>query len=209
MNQRFNAVAFDLDNTLINRNAAARAVLDEWLPDESRLEEVIARDQCGQSPRREFFSWLKSEFPALEGDLWDRFQESIIAKIHPDAQISAFLESLQRAGYYQAILTNGGSDLQRAKITAAAIDSIIPPELCLISAEIGYEKPDRRAFGSLIERLDLPPNKILFVGDQPVIDIAGAKNCGLCTCLVGRRAAEMSSADYVVEYLTDLRTILL
>jgi HAD superfamily hydrolase (TIGR01509 family) len=36
----------------------------------------------------------------------------------------------------------------------------------LISCEIGYEKPDPRAFQFLLEELDLPPNLCTFIDDK-------------------------------------------
>ena len=52
-------------------------------------------------------------------------------------------------------------------------------EIILISGELGYRKPHPLVFDRLIEHLAFEKDQILFVGDDPEADIAGAKGAGI------------------------------
>ena len=55
-----------------------------------------------------------------------------------------------------------------------------------VSARIGYRKPHPRIFQEAVDGLGLDPGAILFVGDHPVHDVAGARACGMQTMRVAR-----------------------
>jgi len=52
-------------------------------------------------------------------------------------------------------------------------------EVILISGELGYRKPHPSVFDRLIEHLAFEKDQIIFVGDDPEADIAGAKDAGI------------------------------
>lgn len=52
-------------------------------------------------------------------------------------------------------------------------------DVVLISDELGYRKPHALVFHRLIEKLGVEKNQILYVGDDPEPDIAGAQQAGL------------------------------
>jgi HAD superfamily hydrolase (TIGR01458 family) len=47
-----------------------------------------------------------------------------------------------------------------------------------------FGKPDKRIFHAAIEGLELPPERVLMVGDDYAGDIDGARSAGLAACLV-------------------------
>jgi putative hydrolase of the HAD superfamily len=49
----------------------------------------------------------------------------------------------------------------------------------LSSEEIGAEKPNPLVFGTIIQRIEELPENIVYVGDDPVRDIVGAKKLGM------------------------------
>lgn len=49
---------------------------------------------------------------------------------------------------------------------------------CLLSCEIGVEKPDLKAYELLLTKLNLPPKEVVFVDDRPE-NIESAKKMGL------------------------------
>lgn len=72
------------------------------------------------------------------------------------------------------ILSNGWTELQRLK--AALIRF---PGPVIVSEEIGAWKPDPRAFEIAASRFDMTPATTLYVGDEPAVDVAGAKAAGM------------------------------
>ncbi len=77
-----------------------------------------------------------------------------------------------RSHYILAALSNGNADLGRiglADLFAVSLNACV----------VGCAKPDRRAFAALADSLSLPVGQIAYVGDDPYIDVEGARACGL------------------------------
>lgn len=206
------AVAFDLDDTLFDREAAVRSVLREWLGEVSpaTMREVLRRDGRGHAPRAPFFAWLEESFPELGGDLWRRFRAELPNHVVVDPAAEPLLKKITDSGLKLALLTNGGVVHQLAKLDTAGLAGFFPPERTLVSESIGWEKPDPSAFAALASALELPPKRILFIGDHPVTDIVGAKNAGLRTCWLRRRDPRgiLEQADLVVDSLGEIIPLL-
>ncbi len=49
----------------------------------------------------------------------------------------------------------------------------------LVSKEIGYAKPDRRAFEAIVDALAVPKEQVVYVGDNYSVDMAGAVSFGI------------------------------
>jgi putative hydrolase of the HAD superfamily len=68
--------------------------------------------------------------------------------------------------------------------------------------EIGFAKPHVRCFERLAQDLDVAPREILYVGDDPLLDVAAARAAGLRTAWMNRLAhpwpAELAPVDIVV-----------
>ena len=72
-------------------------------------------------------------------------------------------------------------------------------ELSLCSEDSGFLKPAKEPFAMLATKLDLPPERILYVGNSPAIDVAGAKRAGMSAAIVSRRhvkGADLSFWDW-------------
>ncbi len=179
------AVGFDLDNTLYDRDAAMQAWLDRLFPaDGALLREALEKDHSGFVPRREFYAWLAArvDWASDWRDVEVRYQREALPLISEDFAIRRAVELL--AGQYPlAVLTNGGG-FQRRKLECLRLGACFVPERVLVTGEIGHDKPDARAFARLAGVLNVPPGRILFVGDNPVNDIEGAAAAGMRTCWV-------------------------
>jgi len=68
----------------------------------------------------------------------------------------------------------------------AGLPELRPLRHLVISSEVGWRKPAPEFFAALCERARLRPGEILFVGDDPVNDYAGATAAGLAATLVGQ-----------------------
>jgi putative hydrolase of the HAD superfamily len=77
-------------------------------------------------------------------------------------------------------LTNGNADLARI-----GIDDHFAG--CIAAREAGHAKPDAPIFHAACARLRLAPHEVLHVGDDPELDIAGARGAGLRSCWINRR----------------------
>lgn len=91
------------------------------------------------------------------------------------------LPALERitARWPVASLTNGNADLARIGIHAHFH--------CHVCArDTGVGKPDARIFLAAAQRLDVAPEQILHVGDDPLLDVCGARDAGLRTAWINR-----------------------
>jgi putative hydrolase of the HAD superfamily len=77
-----------------------------------------------------------------------------------------------------------------------------------VSERIGVRKPAREAFDLLAKQLELPPAALWYVGDDPVIDCAGARAAGLTAVWFdweGRiYPPEIEQANFVIHALDEL-----
>lgn len=186
------AVAFDLDDTLFDRRAALKLWLERWLGGieaAAVFAAVLERDGSGHAPRQEFHAWLDRRFPAL-APTGIRFRREFPACIVPDPAVPAVLARLRAAGIRTAVLSNGSPAFQRAKLRACGAEPFFDRSDVLISGVLGIAKPDPRAFQVLLETLSLHAPDVLFVGDDPLRDIAGASAAGLMACQLLRPGRE-------------------
>ncbi|WP_201312640.1 HAD family hydrolase [Dyella sp. EPa41] len=91
------------------------------------------------------------------------------------------LAALQRlAGRWPiASLTNGNADLDRIGIRAHFAHHVC-------ARDTGVPKPDARIFLAAAERFGLSAAEILHVGDDPELDVVGARDAGLRTAWINR-----------------------
>jgi putative hydrolase of the HAD superfamily len=83
------------------------------------------------------------------------------------------------ARYALATLSNGNADLGR--IGVADLFSV-----SLNARSVGVAKPDRRCFERLVEDLHLEPQEVIYVGDDPLLDVEAARGAGLATVWMNR-----------------------
>jgi putative hydrolase of the HAD superfamily len=82
----------------------------------------------------------------------------------------------------------------------------------IFSDEIGYCKPDERAFGEALRQLGVIPREAAHIGDLLRTDVAGAKAAGMRAIWLnvkGQAVTEGAEPDHVVTSLSQLTDILL
>jgi putative hydrolase of the HAD superfamily len=98
-------------------------------------------------------------------------------EFYPDA-----LDALDRlaARWPIAALTNGNADLEKIGIADRF-------RVFVAAREAGHAKPDAPIFHAACTRLGLHPHEVLHIGDDPLLDVAGASWAGMRTCWINRR----------------------
>jgi putative hydrolase of the HAD superfamily len=221
------AIAFDLDNTLWDVEpvlARAEARLFDWLRTHcpritERLTSEDMRRAREQLARREpdkahDFTYLRTA--ALAGHAREHGYDERIAEhafevflaarceVEVFADVAPALARLRRR-YGLASLSNGNADLARIGLEHLFV-------LSLNARQIGAAKPDRRCFERLAQDLALAPGQLLYVGDDPLLDVEAARAAGLRTAWMNRRAqqwpAQFAPADLTVSSCTALAAAL-
>jgi putative hydrolase of the HAD superfamily len=203
------ALLFDLDGTLIDRDAAHARWAREVAP-LGGWRELIAADQHGYRSRTDYFAWVARTRPEL-GDaqsLWERYRRRLPELLTPPPGVAALLERLRRR-YALGLVSNGGRVTQRRKLARAGLTRFFPRPV--ISAEVGAAKPASLPFELGLRELGLPASSALFVGDDPRRDVEGGRAAGLRTCWVSHGRlwpAELPSPDLVVADVLELEGVL-
>jgi putative hydrolase of the HAD superfamily len=185
------AVLFDLDDTLVDRPRSLRKFAREFVRfffeemadlDEERTYEAIKRaDWSGYRPRtdmaRELLHAMQWKHGIAEGDIvafWNReFPSCSVA----EEGAERVLVYLKQKGLRTGIITNSTRDFQLAKLDHVGLVTHL--DVVVISEDVGLQKPDARIFRLAVDRLATAPARAVFVGDNPELDILGAKNAGL------------------------------
>ena len=211
------AVLFDLDETLLDRAGAYARLCRHWYrtlpragrpPDEQRfVARMAAWDQAGRA-KHECYGSLLQLWHGCFADV-----ETAIAahrRLLPefvtlDPRTRELLVLLRRDGIRSAVVTNGTRASQRPKLRNTGIDHLV--DAIVVSEEVGVAKPEPEIFQHALAAIDADPATTLFVGDNPVADICGAKGLGLLAAWVHLgRDWELATPrpDYVIGAVWEL-----
>ena len=217
------AVIFDLDNTLLDREAlfqrVAEAFCDEHLAARhsvtrnEAVELMVLWDEDGYGDRQAMRRRWLSEWPDTgldEESLATWYGSAMDRLARPDAEVNAFLTQLNEQSMPWGIVTNGDTSRQRGKCRGAGLDRLAP--FIIVSEEAGYEKPDSRIFGDALRAAGLTASeRTLVVGDSPTADIDGAKRFGMQAAWIRRGRdypADLLPPDHVIDRVTEVRSVL-
>jgi putative hydrolase of the HAD superfamily len=120
--------------------------------------------------------------------LWDHFSHSEHWSVFPD--VAPLWEELEARGLRLGIASNYDDRLPGALAGLPPLDRC---EHVFWSSRVGFGKPHAEYFQFIARSLNLPPERILMVGDDPEKDIAGARAAGWNTVLLDRKNRVRSS----------------
>ena len=129
------------------------------------------------------------------------------ARAYPDAH--ATVEALAGAQLRVGLLSNADEDFLQSAISGNGLRfSVIQS-----SESLRVYKPNRAAFDELVTRLGCKHSEVLYVGDSPHADVAGARHAGLAVAWVRRDAGyeypqDIPSPDVEIRELAELTDIL-
>jgi len=118
-------------------------------------------------------------------------------ELFPDA-----LPALERIArrYPVAAVSNGNADLERIGIAHLF-------RFSHSAADAGVGKPDAAIFLSAVSRLGARPAEVLHVGDDPDLDVLGARRAGLGAAWINRRAAVWDRDEIPDHAFADLEAL--
>lgn len=106
-------------------------------------------------------------------EILGRYQEAAI--LNPRTEVIAGLGRLKRIGFRLGLLSNA----QLGEVTAWSRSPLAPHfDVACFSCHIGFAKPDSRAYAHVLDRLGVPAERAVFVGDGLNDELSGAKRAG-------------------------------
>lgn len=216
------ALLIDLDDTLYDERSYVlsgfRAVADEVARrfphvDASRLLADMTAELDAHGRGKVFDRALEHAGVAAETSLVAELVQAY-REHRPDIGlwpgVAETLADLRR-DYRLAIVTDGLGLMQRRKIEALGVESLV--DEVLVCWEHEAPKPDPACYLEALRRLDVPPEAAVVIGDNPGHDMAAARAIGSRSIrvLTGRFATEDDAglpADAVAPHFTAVGPIL-
>lgn len=215
------AIIFDFDFTLSNRTVSFRKALlkivnkyfDQYdeIEKEAIVQKLLFLDEFGTRKRQDSVNYLKGTYGLDEIQLqsdFDNLSMAMAPKTVLDPKAIPLLKYLKdHTKLKLAILTNGMYESQKCKIDVTGIAPYF--DEVIMSAQTGYQKPDKRAFEYVADRLKLKCEECLYVGDVYFNDILGAHHAGMPFVLINNfKKWAYPETLPVIEELDDLKTYL-
>lgn len=221
------AIFWDSDGTLMYGNESFLWSLDKALRNhkyeiEKGLIKEFLRGVC---------SWFTPEktHPEVTGEVWwetlldstkgfchqhnvlaedipqicQEFRENVVIfeyQLYDDAE--EILQYCTQLGYKNYLISNNFPELVKI-FERLGLDKYFSGYF--VSADIGYEKPNREIFQQALEKAG-NPEVCYMVGDNPITDVKGAQAVGMKTILVHRKSEE-AEPDYVCEELLEIKSL--
>ena len=203
----YRALLIDLDDTLFDRTASLRA----WAQVAARAELgrplsgsewalLLELDGRGHRPRDEFATDVRERLGLTVDPV--RFGHNLVEHITREPGVIETLTELARTRRV-ALVTNGGT-AQRAKLEALGLTDVM--HAVFVSSEVQSTKPALGIFENALRWTEHAPHEVLFVGDDPIIDLAPASSLGMATAWRARGVwpRELAPPTHRIESITEL-----
>ena len=213
------AVLFDLDGTLLNRDESVRKFIDGQyerlnksvghISIEKYRTKFIKLDNRGYVWKDKVYQQLVEELEITNvrwEDLFRDYVNEFKNNCVPFPNLHRMLGELRSNNLILGMITNGYGKFQMDNIKALGIESYF--EAILVSEWEGIKKPNPRLFERALKQLNVEPNQSVFVGDHPENDVKAAKNVGMKTVWRKDIQWDQVDADFIVDDLADLPTVI-
>ena len=198
------AVLFDLDQTLLDRNTSLKSFLNWQVNDlqliyqaqkEIFIQRFIELDANGSVWKDLVYRQLIDEFKIVQYSE-QQFLESYIQDFNKFCVafdgVGETIVKLHQDGFKLGLISNGKTPFQEHNFEA-----------------LGLRKPQVEIFDLACQQLDVLPEQCVFVGDNEIADIQGAKNAGMKTILFDSEQKQISTeADHCVQSFQEILTVL-
>ena len=214
------AVLFDLDGTLLDRNASliefvrwqAQGMLKTEIPNvEQFVKRFIELDANGYVWKDKVYESLISEFSIQKWsmeELLTSYELCFCAFAKPMEGAIEAVKTLSRMAAKIALVSNGKTPFQERNFNALGISNLF--DAVVVSEAVNLRKPEKEIFQLACELLETEVSNAIFVGDSPNADIKGANNVGMYTVYIpSARRPSCEEADIICKDFSELPNIVL
>lgn len=232
MRNKYEHIFFDLDRTLWDFDSSALIAFTEIFGnhnlDELGIESVeefqrvynIHNDELWAEYRdgrieKEILRGLRfrltlADFGIRDEELAEKIGHEYIT-ISP-LRVSLFPNAIEILEYLQPkyklhLITNGFSEVQETKLKSSGLGKYFIT--VITSEDAGYKKPDERIFQYAFKNSGAIPSVSLMIGDDPDVDILGAKKFDMDQVLFDpNKSFSKNGSTYYINNLAELREFL-
>ncbi|WEG15263.1 HAD family hydrolase [Alkalihalophilus pseudofirmus] len=212
------AVLFDLDGTLLNRDASVHAFIEnqydrlnnglKHIPKETYCSRFIELDKRGYVWKDRVYKQLLTDFD-LSALQWEDMLEDYISEFkHHCVPFNGLIEMLKELKSMKlpvGMITNGYGQFQMDNIEALGIKEFF--DVIVVSEWEGMKKPSQEIFHSALERMNVASAESVFVGDHPDNDVYAAQQAGMKAIWKKDSEWDQVDADFIVKDLSEIPKI--
>lgn len=197
------AVVFDLDHTLFDRQGTLKVVAKnfrstfEMNPD--MTDEEITQKWIYADDTFVYSGWQYIYENLIENGVFklvppfEEYSAFVVEHFHHNAVsfpgTIPMLKKLKEQGFKVALITNGHHELQYRKIDMLGLRDVF--DEIIVSGDVKIDKPDKKIFLLMAQRLGIEAEQMIYVGDHPVNDIKGAASAGCKTIWMKCKSPEI------------------
>ncbi|WP_206107724.1 HAD family hydrolase [Paludisphaera rhizosphaerae] len=206
----FEGVLFDVDGTLIDSNDAhAEAWLRAFDAHGYKVTFPEIRERIGKGGDKMVMELvgLKEDDPtamAINEDRADFFLEQLVPTLHGFPAARDLIQRMKEDGLRIGVASSAKTDELKALLKIARIADLIEAQTSSDDAE--NSKPDPDIVVAAVEKLGLPADRVVMLGDTPY-DVQAAARAGVAVIAVrsgGWEAEELAGAIAVYNDVADL-----
>ncbi len=194
---------YNQKRALINNNVTLKEFIDELLLSD------LNKNHYGWEAMGE---WLFNRNILKSKEYWkplfDFVHEQFKSVGYAEADAEFVLGELKKRGYKLGIITNGIKSVQGSKLKLLNFHKYM--DYVIISEKI--RKPNIEPFLEMAEALNLKPQELMYVGDNPLNDVEGSRNAGYTPVWMKKYALwifpEIKKCDYQINTLQELLNLL-
>lgn len=189
-NKNIHAVIFDLDQTLLDRETSLEKFLDwqidffKLVPEQKKIEfknKFIELDNHGSVWKDIVYAKLIEEFFLIYSV--DILLQSYVNDFNKFSTafngVAEAIKTLHIQGYRLGLVSNGKSPFQENNFNALGLNEFF--DSVLVSEAIAIRKPNAAIFNLSCLQLKTIAECCVFIGDNEIADIQGAKKAGMKT----------------------------
>lgn len=127
------------------------------------------------------------------------FQEAYVHYLQKISLSQIYRDYFAHTNAELAVFSNGDDTRQRMKFANLQLFDYFDENKVFTSDQIGYSKPDKKAYEEICRRMHTNPTEWFYIGDNYINDMEGAKQLGFRTIHLNRhKGKEGPASDYVV-----------
>lgn len=175
------AVVFDWGNVIgfNDRSVVVSFVCDSFHFSEAEFEAAnLEKRKAMKEGKSDIDFWLKladKKEIDLPKDWAQQYTTTLKESVGADPNMYALIDQLKKSGLRIGMLSN--IDDRYTKLIRD-FGFYEPFEPCLLSCEMGLEKPDPKAYALLLKTMDLPATEVVFIDDKAE-NVEAAKKMGI------------------------------
>lgn len=218
------AVIFDLDNTLVDFMKMKQRAIDEAIPamidaglklsfeEANKIIDEIYKEK-GIEYQQVFDMFLQRTLNKIDYKILSAgivaYRKAREAALIPYPHVYPTLHQLVKMGMKLGILSD--APVKEAWLRLAYLNFHHIFDVVVTFEDTGFRKPNSAPFKFILEKLNLPPEETLMVGDWAERDIVGASQMGMKTAFAkygDTFNTEIHGANYELNDISELLNII-